>query len=97
MPDTPKTVAVVGAGPVGLAAAVRILERGMRPIVLEAGPDVGQGHADHGHVEGVEEQRATQHDQDGPQPRAPALGGRGRVSCRLRRTGEGTGCSLSRG
>src|SRR5690349_9689068 len=50
MPDTPKTVAVVGAGPVGLAAAVRILERGMRPIVLEAGPDVGHAVRQWSHV-----------------------------------------------
>jgi hypothetical protein len=34
-----KTVAIVGAGPVGLAAAAHVLERGMTPIVLEAGPE----------------------------------------------------------
>src|ERR1700730_3409599 len=34
-----KTVAIIGAGPVGLAAAAHILERGMTPIVLEAGPE----------------------------------------------------------
>jgi len=33
-----KTVAIFGAGPVGLAAAAHVLERGMTPIVLEAGP-----------------------------------------------------------
>src|SRR5580704_15684458 len=33
-----KTVAIIGAGPVGLAAAAHVLERGMAPIVLEAGP-----------------------------------------------------------
>ena len=41
MPDTltpKKTVAILGAGPVGLAAAAHVLERGMEPIVLEAGP-----------------------------------------------------------
>ena len=32
-----KTVAIIGAGPVGLAAAAHVLERGLRPIVLEAG------------------------------------------------------------
>jgi NADPH-dependent 2,4-dienoyl-CoA reductase/sulfur reductase-like enzyme len=40
MPDSiskPKTVAILGAGPVGLAAAAYVLERGMEPIVLEAG------------------------------------------------------------
>jgi cation diffusion facilitator CzcD-associated flavoprotein CzcO len=34
-------VAVIGAGPVGLAAAAHLLERGLTPIVLEAGPAVG--------------------------------------------------------
>lgn len=33
-----KTVAIIGAGPVGLAAAAHVLERRMIPIVLEAGP-----------------------------------------------------------
>ena len=37
--DEVKTVAIIGAGPVGLAAAAHILERGMKPIVLEAGPE----------------------------------------------------------
>jgi NADPH-dependent 2,4-dienoyl-CoA reductase/sulfur reductase-like enzyme len=32
-----KTVAIVGAGPVGLAAAAHALERRLKPIVLEAG------------------------------------------------------------
>ena len=31
-----KTVAIIGAGPVGLAAAAHVLERGMSPVVLEA-------------------------------------------------------------
>src|SRR4051794_26075274 len=35
------TVAVIGGGPVGLAAAAHLLERGLTPIVLEAGPTVG--------------------------------------------------------
>ena len=34
-------VAIIGAGPVGLAAAAHVLERGMTPIVLEAGPEAG--------------------------------------------------------
>ena len=33
-----KTVAIIGAGPTGLAAAAHALERNLRPIVLEAGP-----------------------------------------------------------
>ena len=36
-----KTVAIIGAGPVGLAAAAHVLERGLQPIVLEAGDAVG--------------------------------------------------------
>lgn len=31
-------VAVIGAGPVGLAAAAHLLERGLEPLILEAGP-----------------------------------------------------------
>jgi hypothetical protein len=34
------TVAVVGAGPVGLAAAAHLLERGFAPVVFEAGASV---------------------------------------------------------
>jgi thioredoxin reductase len=34
-----RTVAIIGAGPVGLAAAAHVLERGMTPIVLESGPE----------------------------------------------------------
>jgi len=34
-----RKVAVIGAGPVGLAAAAHLLERGLKPIVLEAGPE----------------------------------------------------------
>ena len=37
----PVAVAVIGAGPVGLAAAARLLERGLEPVVLEAGPSAG--------------------------------------------------------
>ncbi|MBL8571702.1 MAG: NAD(P)-binding domain-containing protein [Phreatobacter sp.] len=33
-----RRVAVIGAGPVGLAAAAHLLERGLEPVVLEAGP-----------------------------------------------------------
>jgi pyridine nucleotide-disulfide oxidoreductase len=40
-----KTVAIIGAGPVGLAAAAHVLERGVTPVVIEAGPEAG--HAIH--------------------------------------------------
>ena len=46
-----KTVAIIGAGPVGLAAAAHVLERGMRPIVLEAGESVGHAVRAWGHVQ----------------------------------------------
>ncbi|MBT2565303.1 FAD-dependent oxidoreductase [Arthrobacter sp. ISL-85] len=43
-------VAVIGAGPVGLAAAAHLLERGLEPLVLEAGPTVGAAVRQWGHV-----------------------------------------------
>src|SRR3981189_1707463 len=46
-----KTVAIVGAGPVGLAAAAHVLERGLRPIVLEAGADIGHAVRQWSHVQ----------------------------------------------
>lgn len=46
-----KTVAIVGAGPVGLAAAAHVLERGLRPIVLEAGADIGDAVRQWSHVQ----------------------------------------------
>ncbi len=39
-------VVVVGAGPAGLFAALRLIELGMRPIVLERGQDVHQRRKD---------------------------------------------------
>ena len=45
-----KQVAVIGAGPVGLAAAAHLLERGLTPILLEAGPDVGNSVRQWSHV-----------------------------------------------
>lgn len=50
MVATPRTVAIIGAGPVGLAAAAHALERGLEPIVLEAGPEAGHGVRQWGHV-----------------------------------------------
>src|ERR1700754_4290962 len=46
-----KTVAIVGAGPVGLAAAAHVLERGMTPVVLEAGPETGHAVRQWQHVQ----------------------------------------------
>ena len=43
-------VAVIGAGPIGLAAAAHLLEKGETPIVLEAGPAVGASIREWGHV-----------------------------------------------
>ena len=48
---TAKSVAIIGAGPVGLAAAAHVLERGMTPIVLETGPRVGHAVRQWGHVQ----------------------------------------------
>lgn len=45
-----KRVAIIGAGPVGLAAAAHVLERGMKPIVLETGDKVGHSVRQWGHV-----------------------------------------------
>jgi thioredoxin reductase len=46
----PDRVAVIGAGPVGLAAAAHLLARGLRPIVFEAGDDVAASVRGWGHV-----------------------------------------------
>lgn len=43
--DRPEAI-VVGAGPAGLFAALRLIELGMRPIVLERGQDVHQRRKD---------------------------------------------------
>jgi hypothetical protein len=50
--DTAKDlpVAVIGAGPVGLAAAAHLLERGIEPLVLEAGPHAGAAVRQWAHV-----------------------------------------------
>jgi thioredoxin reductase len=46
-----KTVAIVGAGPVGLAAAAHLLERGLTPIVFEAAERVAHSVREWGHVQ----------------------------------------------
>ncbi|MFE9172463.1 NAD(P)-binding domain-containing protein [Streptomyces kebangsaanensis] len=43
-------VVVIGAGPIGLAAAARLIERGLEPLVLEAGPSAGTAVRDWAHV-----------------------------------------------
>ncbi|MFN7961141.1 MAG: NAD(P)-binding domain-containing protein [Thermoanaerobaculia bacterium] len=43
-------VVVLGAGPVGLAAAAHLLERGLEPLVLEAGDRVGASVLEWGQV-----------------------------------------------
>ena len=48
--DRALPVAVIGAGPVGLAAAAHLLARGLRPLVLEAGPGPGHAVRQWGHV-----------------------------------------------
>ncbi|CAG1018379.1 hypothetical protein BURC_03150 [Burkholderiaceae bacterium] len=48
--DEPLPVAVIGAGPVGLAAGARLLERGITPLILEAGAQVGTHLEAYAHV-----------------------------------------------
>lgn len=48
-PTTP--VAIIGAGPVGLAAAAHLAERSLPFLVLEAGPQVGHSVLEWGHVQ----------------------------------------------
>jgi Pyridine nucleotide-disulphide oxidoreductase len=43
-------IAVIGAGPVGLAAAAHLVERGLEPILFEAGAEVGASVRSWGHV-----------------------------------------------
>ena len=43
-------MAVIGAGPVGLAAAGHLLDRGLDPVVLEAGDAVGAAVSAWGHI-----------------------------------------------
>lgn len=47
-PDLP--VAVIGAGPVGLAAAAHLVERGIRPLIFERGATVGAALLEWGQV-----------------------------------------------
>jgi flavin-dependent dehydrogenase len=43
-------VAVIGAGPIGLAAAAHLVERGIEVVVLEAGPSAGHSVRSWGHI-----------------------------------------------
>jgi thioredoxin reductase len=50
MEDTSLPVAVIGAGPVGLAAAAHLVSRGERPLVFESGSSAGASVLRWGHV-----------------------------------------------
>ncbi len=50
MSDQQLPVVVIGSGPVGLAAAAHLIDRGLEPLVLEAGVEVATGVAGWGHV-----------------------------------------------
>ncbi|MET9895051.1 NAD(P)-binding domain-containing protein [Streptomyces sp. NPDC006465] len=43
-------VVVIGAGPIGLAAAAHLVARGIEPLVLEAGPSAGSAVREWSHV-----------------------------------------------
>ncbi|MBG6179267.1 FAD-dependent oxidoreductase [Arthrobacter sp. CAN_A1] len=43
-------VAIIGAGPIGLAAAAHLLERGLQPMIFEAGPTPGAAISAWGHI-----------------------------------------------
>jgi hypothetical protein len=47
-PDLP--VAVIGAGPVGLAAAAHLVTNGIRPVILERGAEIGAALREWAHV-----------------------------------------------
>lgn len=50
MENTRLPVAIIGAGPVGLAAAAHLLARGITPLILEAGPEAGASIEEWAHV-----------------------------------------------
>lgn len=48
--DVQRSVAVIGAGPIGLAAAAHLHERGFMPVVLEAGETIAANLESYRHV-----------------------------------------------
>lgn len=50
MADKLLPIAVIGAGPVGLAAAAQIVSRGLSPVIFERGPGVGASVREWSHV-----------------------------------------------
>ncbi|WP_404962762.1 NAD(P)-binding domain-containing protein [Streptomyces sp. 147326] len=48
--NTELPVVVIGAGPIGLAAAAHLVDQGIEPLVLEAGPAVGSAVREWSHV-----------------------------------------------
>jgi len=50
MTQASRAVAIIGAGPVGLAAAAQLLALGLEPLVLEAGLEIGHAVRAWGHV-----------------------------------------------
>ncbi|MCX5309784.1 NAD(P)-binding domain-containing protein [Streptomyces sp. NBC_00154] len=50
MPTTDLPTVVIGAGPIGLAAAAHLVERGIEPFVLEAGDSAGSAVREWSHV-----------------------------------------------
>ncbi|MFE0090385.1 NAD(P)-binding domain-containing protein [Streptomyces sp. NPDC058991] len=50
VPNATLPVVVIGAGPIGLAAAAHLVERGLDPLVLEAGTSAGSAVREWSHV-----------------------------------------------
>lgn len=50
MEQSPHPIVIIGAGPIGLAAAAQAADRGLRAVILEQGPSVGTSLRAWGHV-----------------------------------------------